>query len=55
VDNIIFIDAPVGAGFSYANDSADYYTTDTKSAAQTYIFLRKVRDPGRESGYLFKC
>ncbi|KAB1208311.1 Serine carboxypeptidase-like 18 [Morella rubra] len=41
VANIIFIDAPVGAGFSYAQTSSGYYTTDTKSAAQTYTFLRK--------------
>ncbi|KAG6710819.1 hypothetical protein I3843_05G020200 [Carya illinoinensis] len=41
VANIIFIDAPVGAGFSYATTSSGYYTSDTKSAAQTYTFLRK--------------
>jgi hypothetical protein len=42
VASIIFIDAPVGAGFSYAKTSEGYYTSDTKSALQTYTFLRKV-------------
>ncbi|XP_059447637.1 serine carboxypeptidase-like 13 [Corylus avellana] len=41
VASIIFIDAPVGAGFSYAKSSEGYYTSDTKSAVQTYTFLRK--------------
>nr|KYP47771.1 Serine carboxypeptidase-like 18 [Cajanus cajan] len=34
VANIIFLDAPVGTGFSYS-------TSDTKSATDTYMFLRK--------------
>ncbi|KAM3743762.1 hypothetical protein ACB098_07G170300 [Castanea mollissima] len=41
VANIIFIDAPVGAGFSYATTSEGYYTSDTKSAQKSYTFLRK--------------
>ncbi|KAL4616582.1 hypothetical protein ACB092_07G209500 [Castanea dentata] len=41
VANIIFIDAPVEAGFSYATTSEGYYTSDTKSAQQSYTFLRK--------------
>jgi carboxypeptidase C (cathepsin A) len=42
VANIIFLDAPVGTGFSYANSWEGYSMTDTLSAAQTYTFLRKV-------------
>ncbi|XP_062177075.1 serine carboxypeptidase-like 7 [Alnus glutinosa] len=38
--NIIFIDAPVGAGFSYANATDAWDTTDTEWAAQAYEFLR---------------
>jgi serine carboxypeptidase-like clade 1 len=41
VASIIFIDAPVGAGFSYSETSYGSYTSDTKSATQTYTFLRK--------------
>ncbi|CAL5379151.1 unnamed protein product [Camellia sinensis] len=41
VANIIFIDQPVGIGFSYARTSAGYNTSDTKSVAQVYSFLRK--------------
>ncbi|KAI8027268.1 Serine carboxypeptidase-like 18 [Camellia lanceoleosa] len=41
VANIIFIDQPVGTGFSYARTSAGYNTSDTKSVAQVYSFLRK--------------
>ncbi|CAA2953269.1 serine carboxypeptidase-like 7 [Olea europaea subsp. europaea] len=41
VANIIFIDAPVGTGFSYANTSQGYSSSDTKSAKDIYTFLRK--------------
>ncbi|XP_002269439.2 serine carboxypeptidase-like 7 [Vitis vinifera] len=41
VASIIFIDAPVGTGFSYAETSYGYNVSDTSSAAQTYQFLRK--------------
>ncbi|XP_027362513.1 serine carboxypeptidase-like 18 [Abrus precatorius] len=41
VANIIFLDAPVGTGFSYANTSAGYNTSATKSTADVYMFLRK--------------
>ncbi|XP_031273265.1 serine carboxypeptidase-like 17 [Pistacia vera] len=41
VANIIFLDAPVGTGFSYAKSWQGYNMTDTLSAALTYSFLRK--------------
>ncbi|KAF3433905.1 hypothetical protein FNV43_RR25008 [Rhamnella rubrinervis] len=41
VANIIFLDSPVGTGFSYATKSKAYNTTDTLSVAATYQFLRK--------------
>ncbi|CAN6685480.1 unnamed protein product [Malus baccata var. baccata] len=42
VANIIFLDAPVGSGFSYAKTWTGYTNmSDTLSAAQTYEFLRK--------------
>ncbi|KAL9672628.1 hypothetical protein QQ045_028880 [Rhodiola kirilowii] len=39
--SILFVDAPVGTGFSYATDPSAYPTSDTKSTAQTYAFLRQ--------------
>ncbi|KAL9264631.1 Serine carboxypeptidase-like 18-like protein [Drosera capensis] len=39
--NIIFLDAPVGTGFSYSNSSSAYNISDTTSTNQTYQFLRK--------------
>ncbi|XP_020554981.1 serine carboxypeptidase-like 18 isoform X2 [Sesamum indicum] len=41
VANIIFIDSPVGTGFSYATTSQAYNTSDTKSVEHNYLFLRK--------------
>ncbi|KAF7849673.1 hypothetical protein BT93_L0404 [Corymbia citriodora subsp. variegata] len=41
VANIIFLDQPVGAGFSYANSWESYNINDIVSAAETYEFLRK--------------
>lgn len=40
--NIIFLDSPVGTGFSYAGRSQMYQTGDTKSAIDVYTFIRKV-------------
>lgn len=42
IASIIFIDAPVGTGFSYATTTEAWNTSDTLSASQTYNFLRKV-------------
>ncbi|KAK3412243.1 hypothetical protein EUGRSUZ_I01033, partial [Eucalyptus grandis] len=41
IANIIFLDAPVGTGFSYATTWTAYDINDTSSAAQSYEFLRK--------------
>lgn len=41
VASIIFVDAPVGTGFSYATDGKSYNVSDTTSVTQLYQFLRK--------------
>ncbi|XP_052136220.1 serine carboxypeptidase-like 13 [Oryza glaberrima] len=41
VSNIIFVDSPVGAGFSYAATMEGSKSSDTKTVKQLYIFLRK--------------
>ncbi|KAK1550864.1 hypothetical protein Q3G72_026098 [Acer saccharum] len=41
VANIIFLDQPVGTGFSYATTWQAYNVKDTLSTKQTYSFLRK--------------
>nr|ANW12204.1 putative serine carboxypeptidase-like 7 [Olea europaea subsp. europaea] len=41
VANIIFIDEPVGTGFSYANTLQGYNSSDIKSAKDIFTFLRK--------------
>lgn len=41
VANIIFIDQPVGTGFSYATTSAAANSSDTKAVSDAHSFLRK--------------
>uniref|UniRef100_A0A6N2LI99 Serine carboxypeptidase-like 18 n=1 Tax=Salix viminalis TaxID=40686 RepID=A0A6N2LI99_SALVM len=41
IANVIFVDAPVGTGFSYSTTLEGYDVSDTLSAAQTCEFLRK--------------
>lgn len=40
--NIIYMDGPVGTGFSYSESLDGYITGDYKFIAQTYEFLQKV-------------
>lgn len=42
IASIIFVDAPVGTGFSYSTTQSGYYSSDTQSAKDIYKFLRKV-------------
>nr|ABR16352.1 unknown [Picea sitchensis] len=41
VSNIIFLDSPVGTGFSYSNTTTDYVTGDFKSVSDIHTFLIK--------------
>ncbi|KAG8368497.1 hypothetical protein BUALT_Bualt15G0051800 [Buddleja alternifolia] len=41
IANIIFIDSPVGIGFSYATTSQGYTSNDTKTAKESCMFRRK--------------
>ncbi|KAL3538783.1 hypothetical protein ACH5RR_002149 [Cinchona calisaya] len=39
--NIIFLDAPVGTGFSYATTYKGYHSSDVKTVEEIYTFLQK--------------
>lgn len=42
VSNIIYLDSPAGAGYSYSGNESDYSTGDRQTALDTYIFLFEV-------------
>ncbi|KAL8541616.1 hypothetical protein ACS0TY_002760 [Phlomoides rotata] len=55
ISNIIFLDQPVGAGFSYAESPDAYKTNDTLSANLTYEFLKKwlINHPNYQKNPLY--
>jgi serine carboxypeptidase-like clade 1 len=42
LSNIIFIDSPIGAGFSYATSEEGLKSSDTMAVKKLVIFLKKV-------------
>ncbi|PIA29439.1 hypothetical protein AQUCO_06000059v1 [Aquilegia coerulea] len=57
ISNILYVDAPVGTGFSYSRSLEGSFTSDTKSAKQSYIFIRKwlMHHPEFFSNPLYIC
>ncbi|XP_050913503.1 serine carboxypeptidase 1 [Lathyrus oleraceus] len=41
VSNIIYLDSPVGVGFSYSKNTSQYETGDEKTATDSHTFLLK--------------
>ncbi|XP_044507955.1 serine carboxypeptidase-like 11 [Mangifera indica] len=39
--SIIFVDAPIGSGYSYSTNPEDYGISDLQSANQSHVFIRK--------------
>lgn len=39
---MIYLDSPVGVGFSYSKNESDYITGDMKTAVDSHAFLLKV-------------
>jgi len=39
--NIVFLEQPVGVGFSYSSTESDYNTNDTQAALDNFVFLEK--------------
>ncbi|KAE9448440.1 hypothetical protein C3L33_19668, partial [Rhododendron williamsianum] len=50
--SMIFLDAPVGTGFSYSRTLEGWPSSDTKSSEQSYNFLRKVRNKDKGEPYM---
>ncbi|KAF8689256.1 hypothetical protein HU200_042047 [Digitaria exilis] len=44
VSNVIFLDSPVGTGFSYSGTEQGYQSSDTKAVNQILFFLKKWFD-----------
>lgn len=42
VSSLLFVDSPVGAGYSYADNQQDYVSDDSITVADLYAFLNKV-------------
>jgi len=40
VANVLWLEQPAGVGYSYSENPADYNTSDTKAAADNYVFLK---------------